>query len=158
MLPFCVQGEEWDIITIRNLYYKASASKEDSEKFKMLLQSISNPDQCIKGYIAASYMIDAKHAYNPATKLSYFNNGKNMLDDAIKNAPAHIELRFLRISIQTNAPSFLEYNKQIEMDKNFILSMYASQKDSDLKKRIREFMNASDICTEQEKKLLNGNN
>ena len=155
VLPVCVQGEQWNMITIRDLYYTASSSKEDSEKFKSAVKSIPTPNECIKGYVAVSYMIEAKHVFNPATKLSYFNKGKILLDNSIKIEPQNTELRFLRLGIQTNVPSFLEYNKQIEADKNFILLKYLSQTDLDLKKRIKEFMIQSDICSQQEKKIFN---
>jgi len=155
LLPFWTRAEEWNMIAIRNLYYKASASKEDAEKLKALLESIFTPNECIKGYIAASYMIEAMHVYNPSTKLSYFMNGKNLLDNAIKNEPGNIELKFLRICIQTNAPSFLGYNKHIDSDKAFIIATYSVQTDPDLKKRIKEFMTQSGLCSEEEKKAFN---
>ncbi len=155
LLPTCVQAAEWDMITVRNLYYKAALSKTDSENLKTILESIPNPNECIKGYIGASYMIEAKHAFNPANKLSYFNNGKNILENAIKNDPGNIELKFLRICIQSNAPSLLGYNMHIETDKKFILLKYALNTDLDLKKRIKEFMSKSSLCTEEEKKAFN---
>ncbi|ABG59300.1 hypothetical protein [Cytophaga hutchinsonii] len=154
LLPVCSQAEEWNMVTIRDLYHKASVSKEDADKLKAALKSIQSPNECIKGYIAAAYMIEAKHVYNPSTKLSHFNNGKTLLDAAIKNDPHNIELKFIRVCIQTNAPSFLGYNRQIETDKAFIVSTYAAQTDLDLKKRIKEFMLQSGICTEQEKKTF----
>jgi len=153
LLPVFVQGKEWDIITIRNLYYRASTSKEDAEKFKTVLEAIHTPDECIKGYIAVCYMIEAKHIHNPSSKLNYFDKGRNLLDNAIKNNPDNIELKFLRICVQANTPFFLGYNKQIETDKAFILSKYSSISDLDLKKRIKEFINQSSICTPQEKNI-----
>lgn len=155
LLPACVQAGDWNMIAIRNLYDKASTSREDAEKLKAALESIHSPDECIKGYIAASRMIEAKHVYNPSTKLSYFNHGKSLLDNAIRNAPGNIELKFLRICIQSNAPSFLGYNTHIATDKASILSAYPLLTDLDLKKRIKEFMIQSGISTEQEKKLFN---
>ena len=155
LLPIGLYAEQWNMIIIRDLYYKASLSKEYCEKFKATIESIQAPDECIKGYIAVSYMIEAKHVYNPSTKLSYFNKGKLQLDNSIKKEPQNIELRFLRLGMQLNAPSFLGYNNQIETDKEFILLKYSLQKDLDLKKRIKEFMIQSDVCTEEEKKSFN---
>lgn len=155
LIPILLQAEEWNMITIRNLYVKASESKENAEKFKSAVEGIQNPNQCIKGYIAAANMIEAKYAFSPYTKLSLFNKGKGLLETAIKNDPNHIELRFLRLGIQTNAPSFLGYSSQIQTDKSFILSKYVLQTDLDLKNRIKSFMLQPGICTEQEKKTFN---
>ncbi|WP_245553874.1 hypothetical protein [Cytophaga aurantiaca] len=155
LLPVCTQGEEWNMITIRNLYYKASLSKEDSETFKTTVTSIQNPTESIKGYIAVSHMIEAKYVYNPYTKLSYFNKGKVLLENSINIEPNNIELRYLRICVQTSAPSFLGYSNQITTDKTFILQKYSLVNDADLKKRIKDFMLQSGLCTEQEKNLFN---
>lgn len=155
LLPFYALANEWNIITIRDLYYKASTSKDDSNKLKTTLDSIKNPNECIKGYMGMYYMIEANHLYNPYSKLNSFNKGKNLLDEAIKNDPKNIELRFLRLGVQTKAPSLLGYNKQIESDKTFIISTYPTISDNDLKKRIKEFMIQSSTCTEQEKKTFN---
>ena len=70
LLPILVQAEEWNMVTIRDLYSKASQSKEDSEKFKSTLEAIKAPNECIKGYIAVANMIEAKHVFSPSTKLS----------------------------------------------------------------------------------------
>ena len=155
LFPLFANGEGWNMITIRDLYYKAASSKDDSEKFKAALNAIPNPNTSIKGYIAVSYMIEAKHLFNPSSKLSAFSKGKNLLENAIKTEPDNLELRFLRIGIQVNTPSFLGYNNQIEADKKIILAKYALCTDADLKKRIRDFMIQSGICTEQEKLVFN---
>lgn len=151
LLPLAARGEEWNMVAIRDLYYRAAASKADSDKFKAALDAIQHPDACIKGYIAVSYMIEAKHLYNPSSKLSAFNNGKNMLENAIKNDPENLELRFLRIGVQANTPAFLGYSNQIEADKKIIRAKYALHPDADLKRRIRDLMLTSGICTEEEK-------
>lgn len=155
LIPFYAVADEWNMITIRDLYAKASTSKTDSEKLKTTLEAIKTPNECIKGYIAVSNMIEANYVYSPYTKLSYFNKGKALLDQAIKNDNQNIELRYLRLCVQTNAPSFLGYNKQIETDKAFIILKYSALTDLDLKKRIREYMIQSSICTELEKKNFN---
>lgn len=155
LLPLLAAGAEWNMVTIRNLYYQAAASKADSDKFKAALNAIPNPNTSIKGYIAVSHMIEAKHLFNPSSKLSAFNNGKTQLENMIKSDPENLELRFLRIGVQTNTPSFLGYSSQIQTDKKIILSKYATHTDADLKRRIREFMLTSGICTEEEKQLLN---
>lgn len=155
LIPFYAVADEWNMITIRDLYSKASTSKADSEKLKTTLEAIKTPNECIKGYIAVSNMIEANYVYSPYTKLSYFNKGKALLDQAIKNDNQNIELRYLRLCVQTNAPSFLGYNKQIETDKAFIILKYSALTDLDLKKRIREYMIQSSICTELEKKNFN---
>lgn len=82
----------------------------------------------------------ANHVFNPVTKLRYFNNGKSILENAIAKAPANTELRYLRLTIQLNAPSFLGYNKMIEADKMFLQKNVTATEDADLKKMITDYL------------------
>lgn len=155
IVPIYIQANEWNMVTVRDLYTKAATSKTDAEKFHTFIETIKSPNACIKGYHAASFMIQANYHLNPHTKLSYFNKGKEQLDLAIQSEPQNTELRFLRFCIQTNAPSFLGYNEQIEYDKAVIIQAYSFLADVDLKKRIKEFMLQTSYCTSNEKKIFN---
>lgn len=153
--PACIQANEWNMIAIRELYTKAATSKADAEKFHTFIEAIKVPNASIKGYHAASYMLQANHHFNPGTKLSYFNKGKEKLDQAIQSEPQNTELRFVRFCIQTNAPFFLGYNKHIEQDKAIIIQAYPLLSDIDLKKRIKDFMLQTTYCTNSEKYIFN---
>jgi hypothetical protein len=61
---------------------------------------------------------------NPAEKLSLFKNGHKKLEAAIKNSTENVELRFLRLIIQENAPSILNYNDDLEKDSIYITQKY----------------------------------
>jgi hypothetical protein len=50
------------------------------------------------------------------------------------------ELRFLRLGIQNNAPSFLGYNDSIEPDKIFLINAEATLTDPELKKLILSYL------------------
>src|SRR6476661_6833414 len=117
-----IVADNLDLISLRELFYKASVSKKYSEEFARATQyapGISNTT--LSGYSGMSWLIKAHHAINPYNKLSYFFEGKALLEIAIKSDPANIELRFLRFSVQTNAPPFLGYSNSIGADKNVIL-------------------------------------
>ncbi|MBK9211588.1 MAG: hypothetical protein IPO14_01135 [Saprospiraceae bacterium] len=72
------------------------------------------------GYLGAFQTIWAKYTSNPISKLSTFSKGKKNIEKAIKSEPENVELRFIRLSIQKNCPSFLGYNSHIDADKLFI--------------------------------------
>lgn len=155
LLPFCVQASGGDIVKIRELYYKASTNKKDSETFSEKMKTISGIDaSLVNGYTGMSYMIKANHSYNPYNKLSFFMKGKDLLDNAITSDAQNVELRFLRYCVQTNAPGFLGYSGKIAEDKKVILLNYHKLKDEDLKKRINEYMQNSKNCSKEEKALL----
>jgi hypothetical protein len=144
-----------DLQRTRELYYKASANKGDAELFSTFLSSSPDVEKTLlSGYRGMSYMIKANYSWNPYNKLSFFNKGKDLLDEAIQKDPANIELRFLRFCVQTNAPAFLGYSGMIGQDKAVILSGYPLSKDNDLKNRIRNYLVSSKYSTASDKALL----
>ena len=46
--------------------------------------------------------------------------GKKNIEQAIEQEPNNAELRFIRLSVQKNAPTFLEYHSNIKEDIQFI--------------------------------------
>lgn len=63
---------------------------------------------------------------NLSDKLSLFKAGHLKLEEAIKNDNNNYEYRFLRLIIQENAPSFLNYNSNIKEDSQFIIKNIAT--------------------------------
>jgi hypothetical protein len=74
-----------------------------------------------KGYLAAYEILWAKHMGNPFSKLGQFKKGKKLLESVIIKYPDNIDLRFIRWSVQTHAPSFLNYSKDRLRDKKFLV-------------------------------------
>lgn len=150
-----VRLKDTDLVSIRTLFYDATTSQKKCEQFETVLKGPVNlKSEFLKGYTGMCYMLKAKFAWNPYSKLSYFFKGKNYLEDAILTSTSSVELRFLRFSVQTNVPAILNYSGKIEEDKKIILGGYAAILDSDLKRRIKEFMRASNFCTHKEKEFF----
>ena len=72
------------------------------------------------GYLGGLQTIWANHVFSPMSKLNTFNKGKKNIEQAIKKEPNNVELRFIRLSVQKNAPSFLGYQSNIKEDIDFI--------------------------------------
>lgn len=92
------------------------------------------------GYRAGATMLMAKHLINPFNKLSHFKRGKQMLEKAIKFDQKNVELRFLRYTIQTNVPSFLNYSDHKENDRLFLLQSMNRLNDQKLKNIISAYL------------------
>lgn len=71
-------------------------------------------------YLGGLQTIWANHTMNPISKLQTFNKGKSNLEKAVEMMPNDIEIRFVRLSVQKNAPRFLGYHQHIKTDKEFI--------------------------------------
>lgn len=126
--------------TLREEYSQAIEEKQVAIAFLKTLQQMEQTPR-IEGYQGAVKMISAKHWINPFKKLSYFKEGKQQLDNAIKKVPKDIELRYLRYGIQKNAPRFLNYSSNLEADKKMLTDKeYLKNTDEDLRERIEDII------------------
>jgi hypothetical protein len=75
-------------------------------------------------YLGAILMKQAAFKFLPNKKLSYFLEGKNLLEKAISKYPKNTELRLIRLMIQENAPKFLGYYEESYSDAKYIKKMY----------------------------------
>lgn len=73
----------------------------------------------INAYKGVCKMMMAEYVSNPISKYSWFNEGKDMLEQSIK-MNRNVENIHLRLMVQLNAPSFLGYGTNIEKDVNYI--------------------------------------
>ena len=130
-----------EVQDLRSMYYK---SIEDEQSAKKFFKYFDNKDVknnvILTGYCAVANFLQSKHAWNPYVKLEYYNVGKAQLEHAIELDLENIELRFLRLSIQNNLPSFLDYSKSIKEDTNFLINHLTEIKDYDLKQKITLYL------------------
>ena len=139
--PFLEQSEDTSLFDIRKLFYQATEESESADFLnEMLTESLTSKDITLRGYKGISFMLLSKHAYNPYTKISYFTKGSAILDQAIQEDNENIELRFLRYTIQCEAPIFLNYKSELSLDLNFIKTQVNNLKDFDLKNRINNYL------------------
>jgi hypothetical protein len=140
---------------VRKLYKEAATEETSCRKLIILLSSYNEHNNTVlAGYKACATMMMANHLLNPVNKLSNFKEGKQQLELIIQKDNQNPELRFLRFSIQTNIPSFLNYNESIEADKSFILQSLSRVNDEDLKHFMVSFLKDSDYMTTREKQTL----
>lgn len=126
---------------VRVLFHKAESSQKVCVELIELLEPYNEKNNALfLGYRAIATMLMAKHLINPLSKLSYFKKGKLMLEKAIEFDQKNVELRFLRYTIQTNVPSFLNYNEDKERDKLFLLQSLNSLNDQKLKNIISNYL------------------
>lgn len=131
-----------DLAKLRDNYYSAAINKSDAEEFYTIITKIKNIELAeIKGYTAMSFFLKANYLINPLKKWESFKEGKELLEKTITSNPNNVELIFLRLTIQTNAPKILGYNQNIEQDLEFLLKSIKSVEDSDLTTRIITFLN-----------------
>ena len=155
ILLLLLRVEPVNIIEIRNLFELASTDKKANSKLTGLLTTIKHNDALLIGYKGAAIMMEANYVFNPLSKLSKFKTGKKLVENAIKIDQTNVELRYIRLTIQTNVPSFLGYSNAIAQDKNHIINELDKLKDKDLRSRMVAYLLQANICTQDELRKVN---
>src|SRR5690606_1702562 len=110
-----------DLNEVRSSYSKAVLDKKLCKKMIEELELSKEKSVIDLAYLGAYQTIWANHVFNPLSKLATFKKGKNNIELAISKDPENVEIRYIRFSVQKNAPSFLGYNNNLEEDKDFLV-------------------------------------
>jgi len=99
-------------------------SQEITQAYLDALQSDAqwNLNPLVIAYVGVSETMLAENVFWPREKWNYFNSGKEKIEKAIHQNKNNPELRYLRLLVQLNAPSFLSYDESIETDLEFYIS------------------------------------
>jgi len=105
---------------VRKNYSEMASNEELCKRAIANLTETKDNSATHLGYLGGLQTIWANHVFSPINKIKTFNNGKNNIEQAIKKEPSNVELRFIRLSVQKNAPYFLGYQSNIKEDIQFI--------------------------------------
>lgn len=108
-----------DLDYVRANYDKAVKNKK---LCRQLIQDLEKAEKSplFLAYLGALQTIWANHVFSPVSKLKTFNQGKKNIEKAVSSDKDNAEIRFIRLSVQKNAPSFLGYNSMIKTDEAFL--------------------------------------
>lgn len=149
------QTSSLDLETVRNAYLEAVSNSDSIENFNLLLSRITkNNDAVFIAYKGAGFTLKAKKAKKIKDKKAYFMEGVSQLHLAFSKSPKNIEIRCIRLGVQEHSPKILKYKKNIEEDKQFLISNFSKIKSSSLRKYIRGFILQSKVFSNDEKKLV----
>lgn len=157
LLGSSAANQEPDLSVIRELYKKAAEQEVAGKRLLEVTQNYDIQQPVFFGYKGAGHMMMAKHVINPFSKMSHFNTGKKIVTAAIDKDPGNVELRFLRFSVQAEAPGFLRYNENIEEDKAFLMQEVHHIQNPGLKKMIHHYLLSSKAVSEPEKEKIRRN-
>jgi len=144
-----------NIKEVRENYRQAVTSESQAISFNEYLEKITKKDdKRLVAYKGAAIALVARHQKTAKQKSAGFKNGVEWVEFAIVEKPLDMEVRFVRLSIQQNSPKFLGYNKEIEGDKNFILTNFNTIRSKEFKEYLRSYILDSEKFTEEEKSSL----
>jgi hypothetical protein len=102
-----------------------------------------------QAYEGALLMRKAGLVKIPAEKLHFFKLGYIKLEEAIMKDNDNVEYRFLRLTIQENAPHIVKYYHQIDADKAAIIKGYKTLP-QDVKDAVMEYSKTSKVLHPQD--------
>ncbi len=144
-----------DISDVREQYRWAADNQEKAVELNKTLSSVTEDDKAVLiAYKGAASTIMAKYAKGIKAKKTYFKEGRRLIELAIALAPKNTELRYIRLSVQENAPKIVGYKKQMAEDKQFILDNYKNMANSEVRKFIKGFVSQSTSFSEAEKQMF----
>ena len=100
--------------SLREEFHGNELNRENVER--ILSQYKTENSTVDKAYLGVYQAIMAQYVFLPTSKLKSFYDGRDLLDASIEENKDNGEIRYLRLLIQLNAPSFLFYNKNINDD------------------------------------------
>ncbi len=143
---------------VRESYFGLDGTDCNSLKLAEYFEEHPPKDAVMTAYYGASSAAAPQCLFSPASKISYFRRGKQLLAKAVNQQPDNFEIRFLRFATQTMTPGFLGYNENIEEDKAFLLKNLAKGRQLQDNKKIFDimlkFMLDSDYLTPAEKRSI----
>lgn len=147
------------ISEVRRGFFKVCEKDKKIADWIVDLQKIEDSNYLILAYKSAAFTMYAEKASGVSNKLKYFNKGRKALDKIISKYPSDIEPRFLRLTIQMNAPFFLGYSGEIKEDKQVVirglLSAEKNKKEPFLVTKIVDYLKSTSLCTAEETEFLN---
>lgn len=123
VLTFCLLVQ-FNVFAIELDYLRANYDKAVTDKklCSQMIEDLKEAEQTplFLAYLGALQTIWANHIFSPISKLNTFNQGKKNIEKAVSADKDNAEIRFIRLSVQKNAPSFLGYNSMIKTDEAFL--------------------------------------
>ncbi|MBT9393883.1 hypothetical protein KLP40_11980 [Hymenobacter sp. NST-14] len=114
------EANPYSVHQLRRHYQQAATSKEAGEKFHKLMAAYTQQDAVVLAYKAAAEAIRARDA-SMFNKLTYVQQASKQFDQAVKLDADNAEVRFLRLSVESNLPGFLNLSQHVEEDRQFLV-------------------------------------
>jgi len=152
-------GQQTSLEKVRELYFGMKESMDGALNLYFRLKPLDlSGSPVLLAYRGVASAAAAGSVGGINKKMNYFSQGKSELEQAVKMRPGDLEIRFLRLATQLNAPSFLGYHGSVDEDKRLIVNLLTQFKPNEpnayLYHWISEFLLAIDILNPGERKKV----
>ena len=152
-----MRAQEPGLDSIRKMYLACSGNSSAVEKLYGLLSGRKdhlNPvETAYEGSVRAMM---AREVFLPTSKYRYFSEGRDLIEKAIIEDPGNLEIRFLRLMVQSQLPAFLGYNNMKE-DKVLLFNSFTQLNKENIPVFVHTMIRIliqSDVYSPQEKEAL----
>ncbi|WP_424962281.1 hypothetical protein [Ekhidna sp.] len=136
---------------IRSEFHLVVLNPDDSRNFHDFVSEIENPSPTVQAYQAVSEALLAQVVWNPFNKLKQVIKYNDQMKEVIEMDSHNVEIRFLRLAIEYNLPSFLGMSIHMEEDVRKIVSNLSNisrmQVSPHFGKYIFGFLEQTDLCS-----------
>ncbi|MBI1223152.1 MAG: hypothetical protein GC180_11155 [Bacteroidetes bacterium] len=142
-LTACLFWTTPELGNVRSAFSEAIEKEDKAVALDASLKQITKEVPVIYAYKGAVHCVLAKFRLNPYSQLELVRQGSECLDEAVREAPNNLEIRYLRYSVESNLPAILPYRKHIEQDRGRILyelSVHSKEIEPWLRKELAAYM------------------
>ncbi|MBC5837338.1 hypothetical protein H8R25_05700 [Flavobacterium sp. F-392] len=138
------------------MYADAANSKTISADLlaKLAAVEIDDSNTVLVAYKGGAMTLNGKFSSKIKDKKSNLIAGAKFIEAAVAASPNSVEIRFIRLSVQENLPTFVNYRKNIKEDKEFVIKNYKSLS-GELKEYVKNFILQSKSFSVSEKQVVN---
>ena len=151
LLGFLSEAKTSTIEGARKAFHKAVMDESESRSFYEYMQSFENSTPTVTAYRAVSEAMLARVLWNPIAKINQVVKYQRQMEKAVAADPDDIEIRFLRLAIEYNLPSFLGMSEHVQEDVDVILINLSStaslELDPSYGRYIFYFLEQTDLCS-----------
>ncbi len=107
---------------VRDRYFEALRNTDIAlALYEEDYENMQEKDALLLAYKGALEAVLTKTTWNVFKKMNYLRQSSSTLNKAISLDPKNVEVRFLRMAVQCEIPSYLGYSENIEEDRKYIL-------------------------------------
>lgn len=148
-----------NINSTRDLFFSGNSENINTKLFELTKSAKLDQSPVRYAYNGLAIMRKAEYTYNPYKKLSFFNQGKKKIEAAIARNKTNSEIRFIRLSVQSNIPDFLGYSGDINADKRIIIQAINNgilSSNQSFNNNVIEFLFSNNLISKEIRQQLRG--
>lgn len=121
------QAQEISMNQLRERLELGQTDKKIAEETHQLLEATNSKNPRYNALKASNYGVMCLHHKSPVKRMGYLKKMSAIINMAVQQAPDDLEVRLIRLSIETQVPKFLGFSKHIKADRDFVNSNFKQE-------------------------------